>query len=77
MPEPESGSEQVALFKASAICHLDSVKGLGDLKGTRTKKRPLFGSFDDQKSNCMFAFHLKIHLKEAARIRKAAMTEVD
>lgn len=77
MPDVECGIEQVALFKASVISHLDSLKSLGCLKGTRMTKHPLFGSFDAHKWNCMLAFHLKIHLKQASLIRQAVRPDSD
>lgn len=75
MPDVECGIEQIALFKASVISHLDSLKPLGCLKGTRMTKHPLFGSFDAHKWNCMLAFHLKIHLKQASLIRQAVLSD--
>lgn len=75
MPGEDCGIEQVALFKASVISHLNSLKQLGNLKGTRETKHPLFGSFDAHKWNCMLAFHLRIHLKQAALIRGAVLPE--
>lgn len=77
MPDEECGIEQIALFKASVISHLDSLKMLGNLNGTRTTEHPLFGFFDAHMWNCMFAFHLKIHLKQAGLIRKAVLPEAD
>lgn len=71
MPEPDCGPEQIALFKSSVISHLDAVKSLGELRGTATMNHPLFGPFDAHKWNCMFAFHLQIHLKQAEFIRHA------
>ena len=77
MPTAECGIEQVALFKASVIAHLDSLKALDCLKGTRMTKHPLFGLFDAHKWNCMFAFHLKVHLKQASLIRQAVLPDSD
>jgi len=68
MPDSESGIEQIALFKSSVLSHLEAVKSLGGLRGTKTTVHPLFGPFDAHKWHCMFAFHMKIHLKQAELI---------
>lgn len=73
MPEAECGIEQIAIFKASVMAHLDAVKSLGELRGTRTTDHPLFGPFDAHKWNCMFAFHLKVHLRQAESVREKAL----
>ena len=73
MPEAECGIEQIAIFKASVLSHLDSVKSLGELRGTATTNHPLFGPFDAHKWNCMFAFHLKVHLRQAESVREKAL----
>ena len=74
-PDVESGIEQVALFKSSVIAHLNALDDLGNLKGTRTTHHRLFGPFDAHKWNCMFAFHLKIHLRQASLIRQSVLPE--
>lgn len=73
MPAAECGIEQIAIFKASILTHLESVKSLGELRGTETSMHPLFGPFDAHKWNCMFAFHLKVHLKQAEIVRGRAL----
>jgi len=65
MPTPSAGIEQVPRFESAIDDHLDTVAGLGHLRGTRTAPHPLFGDFDAHKWNCMFAFHLKIHVAQA------------
>lgn len=73
MPSGDCGIEQIAIFKASVLSHLGSVSRLGELRGTGTTDHPLFGPFDAHKWNCMFAFHLKIHLRQAAFVREKAL----
>ncbi|MGJ8633030.1 MAG: hypothetical protein ACSHX7_03855 [Luteolibacter sp.] len=68
MPQEDCGIEEVEAFKVSVKEHLKLLEELPDLKGTRETMHPLFGSFDAHKWNCMFAFHLKVHLKQAAMI---------
>lgn len=72
MPDPDCGAEQISLFKTSVLKHLESASELGELRGTATTNHPLFGPFDAHKWNCMFAFHLKIHLKQAEYIKRHA-----
>lgn len=67
-PEPQ----QLAIFTASIHSHLGAVKALGPLRGTRTAPHPLFGDFDAHQWHCLFALHLKIHLKQAGRIAAVA-----
>ncbi len=69
MPEGDCGVEQIALFKSSVLNHLDSLVELGALRGTATKKHPIFGPLDAHGWTCLFAFHLSLHLKQAQRIR--------
>jgi len=73
MPSGDCGIEQVAIFKASVISHLESIRQLGELRGTETMDHPLFGPFDAHKWNCMFAFHLQIHLSQAGHVVKMAL----
>ncbi|MBG7607150.1 MAG: DinB family protein [Verrucomicrobia bacterium] len=65
MPSPDCGIEQVELFEKSVTDHLAMIAGLPGLRGTQQTDHPIFGSFDAHMWNCMFAFHLKIHLKQA------------
>lgn len=73
MPGADCGIEQIAIFKSSVLAHLDSVKTLGELRGTNTTNHPLFGPFDAHKWNCMFAFHLKVHFRQAESVRERAL----
>ena len=68
MPSRDCGAEQVDLFRNSVTDHLEQVSALPRLRGTPATDHPLFGSFDAHMWNCMFAFHLGIHLKQAERI---------
>jgi hypothetical protein len=73
IPENDCGIEQIVLFKSSVLAHLahlESLDCLGALRGTETTNHPLFGQFDAHKWNCMFTFHLRIHLKQAEFIRR-------
>lgn len=73
MPGPDCGVEQIALFKSSVLAHLETTRSLGTLRGTSTSKHPLFGRFDAHKWNCMFAFHMEIHLKQAEFVRNRTL----
>ena len=72
MPESESGIEQIAIFKSSVLAHLEGIASLGELGGTEKTIHPIFGPFDAHMWNCMFAFHLEVHLKQAAYVRRHA-----
>lgn len=65
MPSPSADEAQVARFRASVNDHLDALKSLGRLRGTRQTRHPVFGDFDAHKWNCMFPFHLKLHYDQA------------
>ncbi len=69
MPERDCGVEQIAVFESSVQNHLDALEKLGSLRGTETKKHPVFGPLDAHGWTCLFAFHLSLHLKQAQRIR--------
>jgi len=68
MPSSAAGAEQVEAFKVSTEDYLKMVEAMGDLKGTKRLRHPVFGHFDAHMWHCMFAFHLKIHLKQAQTI---------
>lgn len=68
MPSADCGTEQVELFEKSVTDHLAMIPDLPTLRGTLRTNHPLFGSFDAHMWNCMFAFHLEIHLKQASII---------
>ena len=65
MPSSMADESQVELFAQSVADHIAAVRGLGNLRGTKTSRHPIFGHFDAHKWNCMFAFHLRIHLPQA------------
>ena len=65
LPDPSVGEEQVGDFANSVRSHVGRVKRLGRLRGTRTSPHPLFGAFDAHLWNSMFAFHLKLHYRQA------------
>ena len=71
MPSASPGIEQVELFFQSIRDHLEAVSQLGTLSGTKTAPHPVFGDFDAHMWNCMFAFHLKLHVPQAMRITTA------
>ncbi len=71
MPGGNCGIEQVALFSCSVLDHLDSLQTLGGLRGTATRPHPVFGPLDAHGWNCLFAFHLSLHLRQARCIRAA------
>ena len=68
MPPKDCGIEEVQAFADSVRDHFEMLEKLPELKGTREIPHPMFGSFDAHKWNCMFGFHLKVHLKQAAMI---------
>lgn len=65
MPSPSADKSQVELFAQSVTDHIAVLRGPGNLRGTKTSRHPIFGQFDAHKWNCMFAFHLGIHLPQA------------
>ena len=70
MPSSSAGEENISRLQKSVYDHFDMLKGLGKLRGTKTSPHPLFGNFDAHKWNCMFSFHLNIHLKQAEYVAK-------
>ncbi|MFM7376404.1 MAG: DUF1569 domain-containing protein, partial [Chthoniobacterales bacterium] len=65
MPSMSAGNSQVEFFADSVRQHLDAVKDLKQPRGTKRAPHPVFGSFDAHQWNCMFAFHLSLHLRQA------------
>ncbi len=72
MPSFSAGEEQVVAFRKSVSEHLETLSGLGKLRGTKRAPHPIFGDFDAHKWNCMFSFHLVIHYKQAVFVVRAA-----
>lgn len=67
-PRATADEAQVRRFRDSVAEHLAMVKVLGRLRGTRTAPHVIFGDFDAHKWNCMFAFHLGLHYRQAAHV---------
>jgi len=65
MPSPAAGEEQLQAFIDSVQAHIEMVRGLGKLRGTKTALHPVFGEFDAHKWHCMFSFHLRLHYRQA------------
>jgi hypothetical protein len=72
MPSSSADESQVELFAQSVADHIAAVRDLGNLRGTKTSRHPVFGQFDAHKWNCMFAFHLRLHLPQARFIVETA-----
>ena len=65
MPSVSPGIEQIPVFQSSVEDYLQRVSVLGPLRGTLTKRHPVFGMFDAHQWHCMLGFHLMIHRKQA------------
>lgn len=65
MPSATADAEQLTAFEESVLDHVRTVRDLGPLRGTGTSLHPVFGFFDAHQWNCMFSFHLKLHLPQA------------
>lgn len=65
MPSASAGPAQVDAFARSVRQHVEAVAALPVLRGTKTSLHPIFGPFDARQWNCMFAFHLRLHLRQA------------
>jgi hypothetical protein len=77
MPSSSAGEEQAVAFRKSVNEHLEMLRGLGKLRGTKTVPHPIFGDFDAHKWNCMFSFHLAIHYKQAKFVLRAARSAIE
>lgn len=75
MPSSAADESQVEVFSDSVSRHIEAVKNLKHLRGTRTSPHPIFGEFDAHKWNCMFAFHLSLHLRQAEHVVSKAKAE--
>ena len=71
MPSQSAGEEQLDLFRDSVGEHIAMVRGIGKLRGTKTKPHMIFGDFDAHKWSCMFSFHLKLHYNQAKHVINA------
>ncbi len=65
MPTEASDRSRVEVFGRTIEEHLAAVQALGRLRRTATSPHPIFGAFDAHQWNCMFAFHLRLHLRQA------------
>ena len=75
MPSPSADVSQFENFAESVTQHIAAVKNLKSLRGTQTSPHPIFGNFDAHKWNCMFAFHLGLHLPQAEYVVGEAKAE--
>ena len=75
MPSSAADESQVRAFADSVTRHIEAVKNLKRLRGTGTSPHPIFGQFDAHKWNCMFAFHLGLHLPQAEYVVGKAKAE--
>jgi hypothetical protein len=73
MPSSSADASQFKDLADSVTSHIEAVKSLKRLRGTRTFPHPVFGDFDAHKWNCMFAFHLGLHLPQAEYVAGKAM----
>lgn len=72
MPAAAAGPEQRENFRESILEHTRAVAGLGRLRGTATFPHPLFGDFDAHRWHGMLALHLRVHLRQAEFVARAA-----
>jgi len=75
MPTGSADETIQQAFIDSISSHREEVQKLGRLKGTEKSQHPVFGPFDAHKWNCMFAFHLGLHLPQAEFIAKKVNAE--
>jgi hypothetical protein len=75
MPSSSADASQFKDFADSVTSHIEAVKSLKRLRGTGTSPHPVFGGFDAHKWNCMFAFHLGLHLPQAEYVAGKAMAD--
>lgn len=75
MPTSMADESQIEVFADSVNRHMEAVKSLKRLRGTGTSPHPIFGEFDAHKWNCMFAFHLGLHLPQAEYVVGKARAE--
>lgn len=75
MPSSAADESQIREFSDSVSRHIETVKNLKHLRGTPTSPHPIFGEFDAHKWNCMFAFHLGLHLRQAEHVVRRVKAE--
>ena len=76
MPSSSADESQLEYFADSIVKHIEAVKDLKNLRGTETTQHPIFGRFDAHKWNCMFSFHLGLHLPQARYVVDRAAEQV-
>lgn len=74
MPSPAADASQWDCFAGSVASHIAAVRTFQKLRGTRTAPHPVFGKFDAHQWNCMFAFHMGLHLPQAEFVASRANT---
>lgn len=75
MPSSSANESKIKVFSDSVSSHIEAVKNLKHLRGTATSPHPIFGEFDAHKWNCMFSFHLGLHLRQAEYVVRKAQAE--
>ncbi|PAZ01044.1 MAG: hypothetical protein CAK90_02435 [Spartobacteria bacterium AMD-G4] len=74
MPSLSADASHFKDFADSVTSHIEAVKSLKRLRGTGTSPHPVFGDFDAHKWNCMFSFHLGLHLPQAEYVADKAVS---
>lgn len=72
MPSESAGEEQLQSFRHSVTDHVQMIRSLGRLRGTKTAPHMIFGDFDAHKWTCMFSFHLGLHYRQAKYVARQA-----
>lgn len=75
MPTGSMDKTILQAFLESIVYHNSQVEQLGQLRGSKKSQHPVFGPFDAHKWNCMFAFHLGLHLPQAKFIVERVKAE--
>ena len=74
-PSANAGAEQTEAFRMSVQEHLEIVPRLSRLRGTATKRHPVFGTLNAHGWHCMFGVHLEIHRKQAEAVMRIIKAE--
>jgi len=75
MPSGSVDGAIIGAFVESIASHIAEVGKLGPLRGTNKSNHPVFGPFDAHRWNCMFAFHLGLHLPQVKLILSKAKSD--
>lgn len=62
-------------FEEIVTTHIQLLDELNKLRGTKKFNHPIFGKLDAHMWNCMFVFHLEVHLKQANSIIKSIQNQ--